>query len=150
MKKKLTFLGVILLIPLMTACGNNKNELKCTEKLVDEIVIREYTYEFNNNDELENVFLEEVIDFSKVEDLSEMDCGTIEECMKEAHNEFNECENDSYYEECKISKETKTGLTITSKLSKKGIEAIKEDLSVDKLTKEVINKNVKDREMICK
>lgn len=149
MKNKLVLLGVIILIPFITACGSD-NKLKCTESFESDVLSRDYTYEFDDNNILTSVLVEEKINFGKVNDITELECGnSIEECMAEARELYDECLEDSYYENCKIVDESKTGLTIQSNLSKKGIEAIKEDWSVDKLTKEVIEKNSKNSNLTC-
>ena len=150
MKNKIVLLGVITLIPFITACSSSDNKLKCTESFESDVLSRDYTYEFDENDILTSVLVEEKINFEKVNDITELECGnSLEECMAEARKLYEECLEDSYYENCKIVDESKTGLTIQSNLSKKGIEAIKKDWSVDKLTKEVIEKNVKNGNLTC-
>ncbi len=150
MKNKIVLLGVITLIPFITACSSSDNKLKCTESFESDVLSRDYTYEFDENDILTSVLVEEKINFEKVNDITEFECGnSLEECMAETRKLYEECLEDSYYENCKIVDESKTGLTIQSNLSKKGIEAIKKDWSVDKLTKEVIEKNVKNGNLTC-
>lgn len=150
MKNKFVFLGVITLIPFITACGSSDNKLKCTESFGSDVLSRDYTYEFDDNNILTSVLVEEKINFVKVDDITELECGnSLEECMDDAKKLYDECLEDSYYENCKIVNESKTGLTIQSNLSKKGINAMKEDWSVDKLTKEVIEKNIKNSNLTC-
>ena len=150
MKKKLMIIGLIGTLPFLTACGSSSgSKMTCSEKISDGFEMK-YTYEFDGDDVVTGMALEEIIDFSKVEDLSEWGCGdSIEECMKEAKSEYDECKNDTYYKDCEITKETKDSVTIKAYFSDKGMEAAKDDLGVEKITKEIIEKNVKDRGLTC-
>lgn len=122
MKNKLMVFALLGVAFFMTACGGG-SKLSCTATEAGGALKLTYNFEFNSDDKLSGVEFEEVIDFSKVENLEEtLGCADIDECMAEAKLEITECESNSYYEGCKIVNETKTGLTVKAKVSDKSLE----------------------------
>lgn len=128
MKKKILLIGISFL-PLLTACGCSKetNQLKCSFENAQGAVVFNYILSYDDEwKTIEKFEIEEVVDFSKVNDIATLGCGeSVEDCLKEAKNDYTMCKSDSKYENCELKDETESGLTILTKV--KDLELKKEE-----------------------
>lgn len=118
--KKLSILTVLLILPLLTACGSS-NKLKCVRDFGN--YSRELIIKFDSKKE--KPIAAEIyytVDFSKVTDFSEFGCKDLDDCMKKADESLQGCEQSNDYGSCKITKKTKTGFTVYGSMTKEYIE----------------------------
>lgn len=118
--KKLLVIPLLLVVPFLTACGSS-NQLKCSREV--EEAKRVLIIDFDSSREnATGVKVEYSIDFSDVKDFSEFGCEDLEDCMQMAEDEVKDCEADEYYESCKVSKKTKTSVTIEGTMTKEAVD----------------------------
>lgn len=108
MKKKLLILGIIGLVPLLTACACSKdgNESKMTCKYNTSYGTITYTLTFDSDEKLKGASVEEFVDFSKAA------CG--DNCQSMQQKALEKCQNDSDYSVCSLKNETSTSVIIAA------------------------------------
>ncbi len=144
----------LLLIPLtiLSGCGKNDNKLVCSMETGQGAVKSSYTINYDSDwEEIDSILIEEVVDFSKVEDLSVLGCGNnLEECMNNAKSDYEMCKNNDAFSNCKITEETKNSLKITSEVNK---EELKKDNNIfyvtTKTSKEKAKEILKEKGFKC-
>lgn len=153
MKRKLLLIG-ILALPLLTACGSKEtNQLKCSFENAQGAVVFNYVLSYDDEwKTIEKFEIEEVVDFSKVNDITTLGCGdSVKDCLKEAKNDYTMCKSDAKYDSCELKNETESGLTILTKV--KDLELKKEEnvFSIYKDTpKDEAIKNLEELGYKCK
>jgi hypothetical protein len=133
-KKKILLFGLIGIVPFMTGCGNS-NTMKCTSE--EDGFISGFIYTFDKEDKLEKISLTETVDFSKV-DFSNLNCSSVDDCLKNKDKFLNNCSSNKNYENCKIDANKKS-MTLTAdyteeKLSKDN--TYKKGMTKDEVKKE--------------
>ena len=148
MKKKLAIFALICAVPMLTACGG-KNELICSQSAYEGTIVDEYHFEFDGDDKLTGATFQEKVDFSKTEDFEQYGCENLEECMKEAKSEVEECKKDSAYTDCELINETKNSVTVKGRITDESLS--KEGNRISKgMAKEDIKKVAEEQGLTCK
>lgn len=115
MKRKLLTLGVLGLVPFMTACGGSKNKLTCSyspaEGLDSKIELL-----FDGDDKLNGVSIEESIT------LKEAGCESFDECKQTEEETLNRCKESENYENCKLTHSGDNIMVITADVSSQGLK----------------------------
>ncbi len=118
--KKNILVGLLLIIPFLTACGSS-NKLVCTRS--SDGATREITVAFDSKKEkATGAMVLFTMDFSDEAIIEEYGCADLEECMTRAEAELEDCEKDKEFESCKIAKKTKTSVSIQGKMKKESVE----------------------------
>lgn len=155
MKKKM-LLGLLVAVPLLTACGSNGgsnggsavsgNTITCEYKSSG--TSEGYIFAFDKNDKLavlsmfEELILDEV-DFSD----DYIGCSSKEECLKNAESYKEECSNDSDFENCRVETTDNT-ITVIGDFTSASLEANK--YYTKGMTKDEIKKQAKEDGLTCR
>ena len=107
--KIITFLSFLLIF--ICGCGKSENKMICTIDESDGVIKNRYILNYDSDwEEIDNLVIEEIVDFSGVENVEKFDCGKdIDECLQSAKGDYEVCKNNSMFSDCKIEDETKTG-----------------------------------------
>ena len=111
MKKTLFVLALLLIVPIMTACGESKNKLTCVYNAdIGSITL---TAEFSSEDKLTGAYVEQYVEFEKA------DCG--DKCKTMQAQALDNCKKDLNYTNCKIASESDKDVTIYAEYSVYGL-----------------------------
>ena len=117
MKNKLLLLGVLGLVPFMTACGggnSSDNQLLCT--MNSGVGTTSYYFDFDKDDKLTGGHIEEYVVYE------EAACGDEDECETFIENALDGCKKSADYNSCKISKQDSKSATITANFEKSSLD----------------------------
>lgn len=145
MKRKLLVLGVLGLVPFITACGGSKeNKMECV--VHEDGFVTGYDLYFDSDDKLDKTVTKLGVDYS-YGDLSQYGCDTPEQCVEQADETLDPAWNSNdHYEECKVEK-GKTIVYLSCTLADKGYE--NEDHLKKGMTKEEVKKVLEDNRLTC-
>ena len=142
--KKTILMTLLLISPLLTACGSS-NKLTC-KRDVDGATMEEVIEFDNNKEKATGMTIYYTVDFSSDEQIEEFGCEDLDECMKLAEEELEDCKRDSDFELCEISNKTKTSITIKGVMKQSSVE---EELK-NKNYEEVKKRKEEEEKYTCK
>ena len=157
MKKKM-LLGLLVVIPFLTACGNDDEEARRASKMIkskkinsmrceysSDKEIQGYLFVFNDDDKLIRMGLYEGVD---INNLSDDDlCTDKESCIKLAKSNISECENDSDMESCRVESDDKSVILIGDYKE----SALKDNKDYDRgMTKSEVKKQAESEGFTCR
>ncbi len=149
MKNRVMMISIIsTMLLLICGCGKSDNKMVCSAVEADGVLKYNYVLNYDSDwEEIETFEIEEIIDFSKVEDFSSLGCGeSLDECMVSAKNDYEVCKNNSIFSNCKIENETKDGLKIVAVADDKELKKEDNVFSVTKTTSKDSAKVILEKE----